>query len=64
MELPRRVDVQERERRLLRVKGLEGKMHHDRAVLADGIEHDWFLGFGRNLSNDVDGLGLECIEMR
>ena len=35
LELPRRVYVQERERRFFRVKRLERKVQHYRAVLSD-----------------------------
>ena len=64
VELPRRVDVQERKRRFLRIERLEREMHHDRAVLADGIEHHRLFTLGRHLADDVDGLRLERIEMR
>ena len=64
VELPRRVDVQERKRRFLRIERLEREVHHDRAVLADGIEHHRLLRLSRHLADDVDGLCLKRIEMR
>ena len=36
---------------------------HDRAVLADRIEHDRVLKLGRHLADDVDALGLELLEV-
>ena len=58
LELPRRIDMEERERRLFRIKGLEGQVKHDRTVLADRIEHDRLFTFRGNFADDVNRLGL------
>jgi hypothetical protein len=62
-ELPRRVDVQQREGRLGRVKGLLRQPQHHRRVLADGIEHHRPLALGDNLAEDLDALGFETLQM-
>jgi hypothetical protein len=41
-----------------------GPVQHDRAVLADRIEHDRLLAGGNNLPHDEDAFGLEPLEMR
>lgn len=58
LELPRRIDMEERERRLFRIKGLEGQVKHDRTVLADRIEHDRLFTFRGNFADDVNRFGL------
>ena len=63
-ELPGRVDVQERERRLRRIERLHRQVQHHRAVLADRIEHHRPLALGDDLAHDVDALGLEALKMR
>src|SRR5689334_3248995 len=56
LELPGRVDVEEREWRPRRPKGLHCEMQHDRAVLADRIQHDRSIELRYNLAHDVDTL--------
>ena len=63
MELPGRIYVKKRERRLFRVKCFEGQMHHNGAVLADGIKHDRLLAFRRHLADDIDRLCLQSVQM-
>ena len=62
-EFPARVDVQERKGQPPRVESLGGDMQHDRAVLADGIEHDRLFGLAHHFPHDVDGLRFEAVEM-
>ena len=62
-ELPRRVDVQQREGRLGRIKRLQRQMQHDRRILADRIEHDRVFELGRDLAHDEDRLGFEPSQM-
>ena len=38
-------------------------MQHDRAVLADRVEHHGVLALGDGLAQDVDALGLEALEV-
>ena len=63
LELPGRVDVEERERRRRRRERLLGQAQHHRAVLPDRVEHHRVLGLGDDLAHDVDRLGLEPLEM-
>ena len=46
------------------MKRLDSQMEHDRAVLADGLEHHRLLGLGDDLAHDMDRLALEVLEMR
>ena len=64
LELPRRVDVQERERRRRGIEGLAREVQHDRAVLADRVQHHRVLGLGDDLAHDVDRLRLEPLQVR
>jgi hypothetical protein len=63
-ELPRRIDVQERKRRLARPESLAGQVRHHRRVLADRVEHDRVIELGGDFANDVNALGLELPEVR
>ena len=63
LELERRVDVQERERDRRRIERLLRKSQHHAAVLADRVEHHRVLELGCDLSNDLDALVLELLEM-
>src|SRR5581483_3889441 len=63
LELPRRVDVEERERRRRGMEGLAREVQHDRAVLADRVEHHRVLRLGDDLAHDVDRLRLEPLQM-
>ena len=63
LELPRRVDVEERERRRRRPERLLREPEHHGAVLADRVQHHRVLGLGDDLAHDVDRLGLEPLEM-
>jgi hypothetical protein len=63
-KLPGRIHVQERKRRLARIKRLHRKLQHDRRVLADGIEHHRTLELRHHLPHDVDALSFQFLEMR
>ncbi len=63
LELPGGVDVQERERRNRRVEGLAGQLEHDRAVLADRVQHHRSLALGDRLPHDLDAFGLEPLQV-
>ncbi len=63
-ELPRGVDVHQRERRLRRVERLHRQVQHDRAVLADRVEHRRVVALRHRLAHDLDGFGLEPLQMR
>src|SRR5699024_5886723 len=63
-ELPGRIDMQERERRLFRIERLQRQVKHHRAVLADGIQHDRVLTFRSHFAYDIDRLSLELIKVR
>ncbi len=63
-ELPARVDVQQRERRLGRVERLHRHVQHRGAVLADGVQHHRLAALRDHLAHDLDCLGLEALEVR
>ena len=42
---------------------LAGEVQHDRAVLADRVEHHRTLALGDGLAHDLDALGLEALEV-
>ena len=63
LELPRRVDVHQRERRLRRVERLERQVQHHRAVLADRVQHRRSLRLRHRLAHDLDRLGLEPLQV-
>ena len=58
-ELPGGVDVQQGERGLGRIEGLDRQVQHHPRVLADRIEHDRVVERRGHLADDLDGLGLE-----
>mgnify|MGYP003349138318 CR=1 FL=1 len=62
-ELPRGVDVQQRERQRRWEERLLREAKHDRTVLAERVEHHRPLRLGDGLAEDVDALGLESLEM-
>ena len=62
-ELPRRIDMHQREGRGRRVESFLGKVQHDGAVLADRIEHHRSVRLGGDFAHDVDALGLEPLEV-
>ena len=63
LELPGRVDVQERERHAAGVEGLARQVREHRRVLPDRVEHDRVAELGRHLADDVDRLRLEGLEV-
>ena len=58
------VDVHQREGDAGGPEGLLGDLQHHRGVLAAGEEQHGVLELGRDLTEDVDRLGLERVEMR
>jgi len=62
-EFPGGVDMQHREWQLARVEGLARQMQQHRRVLADGVEQHGTLELGRHLTEDVDALGLELLQV-
>ena len=42
---------------------LHGQVHHDRRVLADGIEHHGVFKFRRHLAQNVNALGLQLLKV-
>src|SRR5262249_32156357 len=62
-ELPRRIDVEERERQRAREEGFLRQVQHDGAVLADRIKEDRPLGLRGDFPEDLDALGFELLEM-
>ena len=48
---------------LAREERLAGQVQQHRGVLADRVEHDGPLALGDHLAHDVDGLGLQLLEM-
>ena len=63
LELPRRVDVHQRERQASRCEGLQRQMQEHRRILADRIEHHRVLGLGDRLPHDVNALGFETLQV-
>ena len=63
LELPGRIDMEQREGRRRWIKRLARQMQHHSGILADGIEHHWPLGFCHNFTHDVDRLCLKAFEM-
>ena len=63
-ELPRGVDVQQRERRPGGVEGLQREVQQDRGVLADRIQQHRAGGLAGDLAEDANALGLERAKMR
>ena len=59
LELPARVDVQQREGNASGEEGLAGQVQQHRGVLADGIHQDGLRELGRHLAEDVDAFGFE-----
>jgi hypothetical protein len=63
LELPGRVDMEQREGRRRGIECLARQVQHHRAVLAHGIEHHRGVQPPQPLHADVDALGLEALEM-
>ena len=62
-EFPRRVDVEERERRRGGIKGLARELVHDCTVLANRIKHHRMLALCNRFAHDVDAFGFEVLEV-
>ena len=63
-ELPRRVDVQQREGRLGRPERFPREVQQNGRVLADRVEQHRCAELRRSLAENVNALGLEQLEMR
>jgi hypothetical protein len=63
-EVPRRVDVQQRERRLRRVERLARDVQHARRVLAAGEQQHRPFELRDDLAQDMDALRLELAQVR
>src|SRR4051794_15972757 len=57
------VDVHDREGHRRRPEGLHGEVQHDDRVLAAGEQQSGLLDRRRDLADDVDGLGLQHLEV-
>jgi len=62
-KLPRRIDMQKRERDLAWVEGLARQMKQNGGVLADRIQHDWPLKLRDDLPKDLNRFGLKLLEV-
>ena len=62
-EIPAAGDLEQRERRLRRRKGLQRQVQHHRAVLADGIQHHRPFALRNDFPEDVDALGLQALQV-
>ena len=63
-ELPRGVHVDQRERRLAGIERLHCQVQHDRAVFTNAVQHRRVVTLGDGLAHDVDGLGLQALQVR
>jgi hypothetical protein len=55
--------MQQRERQLLGSERLQRQVQHDAGILAGREQQARLLEFGRDLAQDVDGLGLEPVQV-
>ncbi|MCY1437353.1 hypothetical protein D9M71_535110 [compost metagenome] len=62
-ELPGGVHVQQGEGRLARGEGLHRQVQHDRAVLADGVEHHRVFTLGDHFADDLDAFGFQALQV-
>lgn len=51
-------------RRLRRIERLERKVHHDRRVFSDRIQHDWIVKLGGNFADDMDAFSFQLLQVR
>ena len=63
LELPRCINVHERERWLSRIESLKRQVKHHRRVLTDRVQHDRVIELGRNLADDVNTLGFQLLQV-
>lgn len=63
LEFPGRVDMHQGEGRRRGIERLFRQVQHDRAVLADGIQHDGVFRLGHDFAQDVDTFGFEPLQM-
>jgi hypothetical protein len=62
LELPSRIDMEQRERRCRREERLLREMQHYCRILADRIQHHRTHRLGDDFAQDVDAFGLETLE--
>ncbi|MCY1431938.1 hypothetical protein D9M71_479170 [compost metagenome] len=62
-KLPGGVHVQQGEGRLARGEGLHRQVQHDRAVLADGVEHHRVFTLGHHFTDDLDAFRFQPLQM-
>ncbi len=62
-ELPRRIDMEQREWRPRRIERLHRQVQHDGAVLADRIEHHRIVAFGDDLAHDVNAFRFQAVKV-
>ncbi|MEH2487080.1 hypothetical protein V1280_003019 [Bradyrhizobium sp. AZCC 2230] len=62
-ELPRGVDMEQREGEPGGMKRLHRHMEHHARILADRIEHDRLFELGDHIAHDLDRFSLEAAEM-
>jgi hypothetical protein len=63
LELPGRIDMEERKGRGRGVEGLLRQVQHHGGILADRIEHHRLFSLGDDLAHDVDAFGLQPLQM-
>lgn len=63
LELPRGVDMQQRERRFAGIERARSDMRHPRAVLARREQHHRITPLCHRFAQDIDRLEFEAIQM-
>ena len=62
-EFPLGIDMHQGKRNPARLEGLMRQVQHHGRILADGVQHHRVFELGRDLSNDVDALGFQLLEV-
>ena len=63
LEFPGGIDMEELEGELPGVKRLQREVEHHRRVLANGVQHHGVVELGGDLTDDVDALGFEGLQV-
>ncbi|MNE36430.1 hypothetical protein D3C80_1302400 [compost metagenome] len=63
LELPARIDVQQREGDAAGEEGLARQVQQHGTILADGIQHHGIVEFGGNFAEDVNGFVFKRLQM-